>query len=43
MSWRVVVRPEVERDVAEAVTWYNSQKEELGKRFREEIIEFSMR
>jgi toxin ParE1/3/4 len=39
MSWRVVVRPEVERDVAEAVTWYNSQQEELGKRFREEIIE----
>ena len=38
MSWRVVIRPEVERDVAEAVAWYDSQQEGLGEEFREEII-----
>lgn len=39
MNWRVVVRPEVERDVAEAARWYDSQQEGLGGQFREEVIQ----
>ena len=39
MSWRVVVRPEVERDVAEAAAWYDSQQAGLGGEFREEVIQ----
>ena len=38
MSWTVVVRPEVEQDVAEAAAWYESQQEGLGTEFREEVI-----
>ena len=39
MSWRVVVRPEVERDMAEAAAWYDSQQAGLGGEFREEVIQ----
>ena len=39
MNWRVVVRPEVERDVAEAAAWYDAQQEGLGRAFREEVIQ----
>ena len=39
MSWRVVVRPEVEHDVAGAAAWYDSQQEGLGGEFREEVIQ----
>ena len=39
MSWRVVVRPEVEHDVAEGAAWYDSQQAGLGDEFREEVIQ----
>ena len=39
MSWRVVVRPEVEHDVAAAAAWYDSQQDGLGAEFREEVIQ----
>ena len=38
MSWRVVVRPEVEHDVAEAAAWYDAQQVGLGRAFREGVI-----
>ena len=38
MNWHIVVRPEVERDVAEAAAWYDSQQAGLGTEFREEVI-----
>jgi toxin ParE1/3/4 len=38
MSWRVVVRPQVEEDMAEAAAWYDARKEGLGAEFREEVI-----
>jgi len=39
MSWRVVVRPEVEQDMAEAAAWYDDRREGLGSEFREEVIQ----
>jgi toxin ParE1/3/4 len=39
MSWRVVIRPEVERDVAEAASWYESKQAGLGAEFVEEVIQ----
>jgi plasmid stabilization system protein ParE len=38
MSWRVVIRPEVEQDVAEAAAWYESRQPGLGVEFVEEVI-----
>ena len=38
MSWRVVIRPEVEKDVVEASLWYESRQHGLGAEFVEEII-----
>lgn len=38
MSWRVVVRPEVEQDVAEAAAWYDHRQPGLGAQFVEEVI-----
>lgn len=38
MSWRVVVRPEIEQDLTEAADWYDSRKEGLGERFISEVI-----
>lgn len=38
MNWRVVIRPEVERDVAEAAAWYDAREPGLGSEFVEEII-----
>jgi len=38
MIWRVVIRPEVERDVAEAARWYESRQAGLGAEFVEEVI-----
>lgn len=38
MNWRVVVHPEVEHDVAEAVAWYESKDEGVGERFRKEVV-----
>ncbi len=39
MSWRVVVRPEVEEDIAEAAAWYEAREDGLGAQFREEVIQ----
>jgi plasmid stabilization system protein ParE len=39
MNWRVVVRPEVEQDMAEAAAWYDDRREGLGTEFREEVIQ----
>jgi plasmid stabilization system protein ParE len=38
MNWRVVIRPEVEQDVAEAAAWYNERQAGLGAEFVEEVI-----
>jgi plasmid stabilization system protein ParE len=38
MSWRVIARPDVHRDVAEAATWYEDQESGLGADFIEEIF-----
>ena len=38
MKWRVVIRPEVEADMADAVTWYNERQAGLGQRFIEEVF-----
>jgi len=38
MSWRVVIRPEVEEDIAEASLWYESRQAGLGAEFVEEVI-----
>jgi hypothetical protein len=37
MSWRVVARPEVGSDVAEAATWYEDRQPGLGSELIEEI------
>ncbi len=34
MSWRVVVRPEIEKDLRQAADWYDSHEEGLGSRFK---------
>jgi hypothetical protein len=39
MSWRVVVRLEIEQDLAEAADWYNSREDGLGDRFIAEILD----
>jgi plasmid stabilization system protein ParE len=36
MSWRVVLRPETESDIAEAAGWYEARRE--GVEFREAVI-----
>lgn len=38
MSWRVLARPEVERDIAEAADWYESRQAGLGAEFIEQVI-----
>jgi len=38
MNWRVVIRPEVEQDVAEAAKWYEAREAGLGAQFVEEVI-----
>jgi toxin ParE1/3/4 len=38
MSWRVVIRPEVEQDIADAANWYETRQPGLGIGFVEEII-----
>lgn len=39
MKWQVVFRPEVEQDVADAISWYESHQAGLGAEFAEEIIQ----
>jgi plasmid stabilization system protein ParE len=39
VNWRVVIRPEVEHDVAEAADWYDYREAGLGGQFREEVIQ----
>jgi len=38
MKWRVIFRPEVEIDVAEAAEWYESREFGLGVEFVGEVI-----
>jgi toxin ParE1/3/4 len=38
MNWRVVIRPEVELDMAEAAAWYETRQPGLGGEFLEEVI-----
>lgn len=38
MSWKVVVRPEVENDIAEACVWYDSKEAGLGASFVAEVL-----
>ena len=37
MSWRVVARPEIRQDVAEAAAWYEQRKPGLGSEFVAEV------
>ena len=39
MSWRVVVRPDAQVDIAEAAQWYEDRHEGLGSEFREAVIQ----
>ncbi len=39
MNWRVVVRPEVEADVAEAAARYDHRQPGLGAESREAVIQ----
>ncbi len=39
MTWRVVFRPEVEADVAEAAAWYQTRQCGLGLRFAAAVFE----
>ena len=39
MSWRVVVRPEAQGDIAEAAEWYEARQAGLGTEFREATIQ----
>ena len=38
MSWRLVVRPDVGKDLGDAADWYESRSEGLGNRFIEEVF-----
>jgi toxin ParE1/3/4 len=38
MNWRVIIRPQVEDDVAEAAAWYEARQSGLGSDFVEEVI-----
>jgi len=37
MSRRLIVRPEAEADLREAVLWYDQQKQELGEEFLDAV------
>jgi len=37
MTWRLIVRPEAERDLSEAYEWYEAQVPGLGAQFVEEF------
>jgi plasmid stabilization system protein ParE len=39
MTWRIVFRPEVEADMAEAAAWYETRQAGLGTRFAEAVFE----
>ena len=38
MKWRVVIRPEVETDITEAVQWYEERESGLGAKFLNEVF-----
>jgi plasmid stabilization system protein ParE len=38
MSWRVVVRPEIEQDLGVAADWYDKRESGLGDRFVNETL-----
>jgi mRNA-degrading endonuclease RelE of RelBE toxin-antitoxin system len=37
MTWRILFRPEIETDILEASTWYESKQQGLGLEFFKEI------
>ena len=37
MSWRVIVCPKAEADLAQAARWYEAQRQKLGGQFLDEI------
>src|SRR5689334_1070765 len=39
MNWRVVVRPEVAEDLANAADWYDSREAGLGDQFIREVFD----
>jgi plasmid stabilization system protein ParE len=39
MTWRVVVRPEIEQDLASAADWYDDHEQGLGDRFIREVLQ----
>jgi plasmid stabilization system protein ParE len=39
MSWRVVVRSQVQDDVMQAAAWYEARQQGLGIEFREAVIQ----
>jgi plasmid stabilization system protein ParE len=38
MTWDVLLRPEVEEDISEALLWYEERQIGLGEEFLEELI-----
>jgi toxin ParE1/3/4 len=38
MKWKVEFRPEVQKDMAEAASWYEARQSGLGAEFVEEIV-----
>ena len=38
MTWRLIVRPEAEKDLSEAYEWYETQVPGLGAQFVEEFV-----
>jgi toxin ParE1/3/4 len=39
VSWRIVVRPEVEQDLTDAAGWYDAQRPGLGSEFIQEVFQ----
>lgn len=39
MNWRVVLRPEIRRDLVEASRWYDQQRSGLGSGFVAAVLE----
>jgi plasmid stabilization system protein ParE len=37
VSWRIIVRPKAETDLSEAARWYESQRQDLGGHFLDEM------
>lgn len=40
MVYRLIIKPRAENDLAEAITWYESQKSGLGKLFLDQVEKY---